>query len=307
MNAKRLQYIVTIARERNITKAAEKLYISQSSLSYTLSLVEKEVGQPLFFRQKQGLVITPAGEKYVEAAKKILHIQNELMKELRTMQINSNIRIASSSVWGAQLIEEILPKFRKKHPETLFDVTAQVELYYLDAEIQKGQLDFSFISLSPFDRLDCNTQILQEEPIFLAVPASHPYCRQNPGDVMPLDDIPGYFKDDTFLLSRPGSSIRTIIDHVFDAFPFTPRRIFEVNGLHLTRAMVAEDEEPAFIPLSACMPNPKIHYYRTDPVLYRYNVLVSKPLNNCSKTEQTFYRFVLSYIQNKKQNRTQTL
>lgn len=307
MNTKHLQYIVTIARERNITKAAEKLYISQSSLSYTLSLVEKEVGQPLFFRQKQGLVITPAGEKYVEAAKKILHIQNELMKELRTMQTNSNIRIASSSVWGAQLLEEILPKFRKKHPETFFDVTAQVELYYLDAEIQKGKPDFSFISLSPFDRLDSNTQMLQEEPIFLAVPANHPYCRQNPGDVMPLDDVPNYFKDDTFLLSRPGSSIRTIIDHVFDAFSFTPRRIFEVNGLHLTRAMVAEDEERAFIPLSARIPNPKVHYYRTDPVLYRYNVLVSKPLNNCSETEQTFYRFVLSYIQNKKHKETQTL
>lgn len=299
MNTKHLQYIVMIAKERNITKAAEKLYISQSSLSYTLSLIEKEAGQPLFFRQKQGLVITPAGEKYVEAANKILHIQNELMRELRIMQKNSNIRIASSSVWGTQLIEEILPKFRKKHPETYFDVTAQVELYYLDAEIQKGKLDFSFISLSPFDRLNSNTQILREEPIFLAVPAGHPYCRFNPGDVMPVDDIAGHFKDDTFLLSRPGSSIRTIIDHVFEAFSFTPRRIFEVNGLHLTRGMVAEDEEPAFIPLSACLPNPKIHYYRTDPLLYRYNVLVSKPLNNCNETEQTFYRFILSYTQRK--------
>ena len=52
MNINHLQYIVMIAQERNITKAAEKLYISQSSLSYTLSAVEKEIGQPLFFRHK---------------------------------------------------------------------------------------------------------------------------------------------------------------------------------------------------------------------------------------------------------------
>ena len=50
MNINHLQYIVMIAQERNITKAAEKLYISQSSLSYTLSAVEKEMRQPLFFR-----------------------------------------------------------------------------------------------------------------------------------------------------------------------------------------------------------------------------------------------------------------
>ncbi|MGO4997852.1 LysR family transcriptional regulator [Oribacterium sp. Sow4_G1_1] len=106
MNINHLQYIVMIAQERNITKAAEKLYISQSSLSYTLSAVEKEIGQPLFFRQKQGVVITPAGEKYVEAAKKILRIHDETMRELRAMQKSTNIRLASASIWGSKFIED---------------------------------------------------------------------------------------------------------------------------------------------------------------------------------------------------------
>ncbi|MDD6411176.1 MAG: LysR family transcriptional regulator [Oliverpabstia intestinalis] len=303
MNINHLQYIVMIAQERNITKAAEKLYISQSSLSYTLSAVEKEIGQPLFFRQKQGVVITPAGEKYVEAAKKILRIHDETMRELRAMQKSTNIRLASASIWGSKFIEEIVPKFHKKHPEAFFDITAQVELYYLDSEIQKGNLDFALISLSPFDHLDSNMQILREEPLFLTVPVSHPYCQRNPGDVMPLDDIPQYFKDDVFLISRLGSSIRTAVDHVFESLSFTPKRIFEVNGLYLTIGMVAEEEGPAFIPLSTVCENPKIHYYRTDPVLYRYNVLVSKPLNNCNETEQTFYRYVLSYLKNQREER----
>ena len=248
MNINHLQYIVTIAQERNITKAAEKLYISQSSLSYTLSVAEKEIGQPLFFRQKQGVIITPAGEKYVEAAKKILSIHDETMRELRAMQKSTNIRLASSSVWGAKLVEEIIPKFHKKHPEAFFDITAQVELYYLDAEIRKGNLDFSFISLSPFDHLDSNMQILREEVLFLAVPAGHPYCLRNPGDVMPLSDIPLNFGEDVFLISRLGSSIRTTVDHVFESLSFTPKRIFEVNGLYLTIGMVAEEEGPPLFP-----------------------------------------------------------
>lgn len=95
MNIKHLNYVVTIAQERNITKAAEKLFISQSSLSYALSSIEKEVGQPLFYRQKNGVIITQAGEKYVEAAQKILHIQDELMKELKILQSTPISGIAS--------------------------------------------------------------------------------------------------------------------------------------------------------------------------------------------------------------------
>jgi len=62
MDIKHLNYIIAIADERNITKAAEKLFMSQSSLSYYLTTLEKELGTPLFLRQRHGVTITPAGE-----------------------------------------------------------------------------------------------------------------------------------------------------------------------------------------------------------------------------------------------------
>ena len=61
LEIKYLNYIITIANERNMTKAAEKLFVSQSSLSYYLSKLEQELGTPLFFRQKNELLPTPAG------------------------------------------------------------------------------------------------------------------------------------------------------------------------------------------------------------------------------------------------------
>ena len=294
MNIKHLNYVVTIAQERYITKAAEKLFISQSSLSYALSSIEKEVGQPLFYRQKNGVIITQAGEKYVEAAQKILHIQDELMKELKILQSNTYIRVASSSIWGTSLIEEIIPKFRRKHPDAYFELKGQAELFYLNAEIAKGNLDFCFLSLSSFDRLDTNMQILKKEPLFFAVPSNHPYCRQNLSPMIPATDIATCFSSDTFLLSRPGSSIRKIADHIFSVLDFAPAHIFEVNGLRLTCGMVAEEEGPAFIPESARFENDRIRYYSMDPVYSRYNVLMHKPLNNCNETEQSFYRYVMN-------------
>ena len=53
MDIKHLVYFITLAEERNMTKAAEKLYISQSTLSYILSKLETELGKPLFLRAKK--------------------------------------------------------------------------------------------------------------------------------------------------------------------------------------------------------------------------------------------------------------
>lgn len=61
MDFREFQYVVTIADCRSITEAAKQLYISQPSLSYALSKIEKEVGMKLFDRSKQPLVLTEAG------------------------------------------------------------------------------------------------------------------------------------------------------------------------------------------------------------------------------------------------------
>ena len=52
LDTKYLNYILTIARRKNMTKAAEELYVSQSSLSQYLSRLEQEIGDPLFIRAK---------------------------------------------------------------------------------------------------------------------------------------------------------------------------------------------------------------------------------------------------------------
>ena len=70
MDVKYLNYILAIANRHNMTKAAEDLFVSQSSLSQYLSRLEQELGTPLFVRSKNELSLTPAGTLYVEAAKR---------------------------------------------------------------------------------------------------------------------------------------------------------------------------------------------------------------------------------------------
>ena len=77
MNLKHAQYIMTILQEGSITAAAKKLFISQPSLSQVVKLAETNLGAPVFNRSTDPISLTPAGEKYVEAAKQILAIQHD--------------------------------------------------------------------------------------------------------------------------------------------------------------------------------------------------------------------------------------
>lgn len=82
MDLYQLEYVSEIEKTRNISKAAENLHISQPTLSIYLSKPEKSLGIPLFIRQKNTLVPTEAGEKYVDACRRILTIRDKLYREL---------------------------------------------------------------------------------------------------------------------------------------------------------------------------------------------------------------------------------
>ena len=77
MDTRHLTYILAIAQKKNMTKAAEELFVSQSSLSQYLTKLEQEIGTPLFFRTRGELTLTPAGALYVEAAKQVIRRSEE--------------------------------------------------------------------------------------------------------------------------------------------------------------------------------------------------------------------------------------
>lgn len=129
MEVKYLKYIIAIANERNMTKAAEKLFVSQSSLSYYLSKLEQELGSPLFFRQKNELLPTPAGQLYLEAAQEVISIQERLYQNIFNLKNKSHIVISTTSQWGDKMFSDIIPVFNKSFPEATFEL-ARTEIFF---------------------------------------------------------------------------------------------------------------------------------------------------------------------------------
>ena len=77
MDFRLLEYIVKIAEENNITKASEKLFISQSALNQQLLKLEQELGTRLFHRSRTNWHLTEAGKIYVEGARDALKIKHD--------------------------------------------------------------------------------------------------------------------------------------------------------------------------------------------------------------------------------------
>ena len=86
MDRREIEYVIVIAQEKTLSKAADRLFVSQPALSRFLLKLEDELGLPLFERRKRQLIPTYAGELYLATARSILQLQQKLEKELADLK-----------------------------------------------------------------------------------------------------------------------------------------------------------------------------------------------------------------------------
>ena len=123
MNFLHLKYFLMVAEELNITRAAERLYISQQSLSNHISNMERELDVKLFTRSPK-LSLTYAGGLLVETATQILDLYSQY--QTKVGDINRHylgmLRVGISHTCGLALMPDILPKFRQEFPLVEFSL-----------------------------------------------------------------------------------------------------------------------------------------------------------------------------------------
>ena len=151
MNTKVLEYIVAIAEEHSVSRAAERFYLSHPALSAHLKKIEQELGTPLFQRSSKGVQPTPAGLIFLADARAILHEEQKLQEALTIMrrQQRKSIRAMVDTPFYNMLVRRVLPGFSAMHPDHTLDIVkcnaveARKEL--LDGSAELGML----ISASP--------------------------------------------------------------------------------------------------------------------------------------------------------------
>ena len=147
MDFRELQFITAIARHKNITKAAEALYITQPTLSKFLSSLENELGLKLFDRVDRKYIPTYAGRRYLEYARTILDTKASLDSELADI-IKRDVgvlNIGLPNMRCAYMLPKTLPAFNAKYPNVnvnIFEGTSAV----IDNRLLDGDIDLAFYS-----------------------------------------------------------------------------------------------------------------------------------------------------------------
>ena len=111
MNFRQLEYVITIYREGTLTKAAEKLFISQPALTQQLQKLEKEIGTQLFDRTTTPLTPTYAGKYYLDIMEKILYENQQALSWLEDIDSlnRGKIVLGISDIRSLQFLPVLLP------------------------------------------------------------------------------------------------------------------------------------------------------------------------------------------------------
>lgn len=166
-----MEYILTIANTKSVSKAAELLFISQPALSAIVRKEEKRLGVELFNRQFKPLQLTEAGEKYIAAAKKIKEIEEKLLTELNYKEQGKLRKLSIASY--AFLFTHFLAKFVQNFKEDN-SLDTEIELVEKRTEdalllLQKGIFDFNITTHQRHVK-GCASIPLLKEKVVIAVP-----------------------------------------------------------------------------------------------------------------------------------------
>ena len=229
---RQLSYFVAAGESGSVTRAAERVCISQPSVSAAISHLERELGVQLFVRQHaQGLALTPAGTRLLKAAKKSLRAAQDLydVASESAGTVSGPISIGAFRTFAPLIIPEIWLSFTERNPDVQIKVMAGDEAELLDG-LRDARID---IALTYAIHLgdDMHFQPVAELPTYVLLASDHPLAGQTPLTLADLAEEP------FVLLDLPLS--RQYFLSLFERSSVNPRIVAESADVAMLRSLVA--------------------------------------------------------------------
>jgi len=220
MEWQQLEYFHVVATLQHFTRAAEQLSITQPALSRSIAQLEKELGVPLFDRQRRSVVLNPYGQKFHEHTARILQEMKEAKRGLLGLQNPQfgDISIAFLKSLGISFVPRMVRSYLDLNPHVNFQLFQNSTSAMID-QLKRGEVDLILSSLA-----DTTPEVewtsLWTEEMFLFVHHRHPLAaREN----VSLGDI----LDEKFIVLKHGYGSRAIIDEMFASVNRRPNIAFE--------------------------------------------------------------------------------
>lgn len=252
MELKEARYIIAIAREKNISKAAETLFISQPSLSKYLKNLEQQLGTRLFDRIGSSYYPTYLGERYIHYAEKIVEYGMEWDIEFDDImhQNHGRLNIAIPIMLGNSLMGPALLKFHKLYPHVTVNMMEEVN-FVAEHTLTDHTVDLTFYNVHEFPT-DLEYQVIGREEMVLVLSADNPlaaYAEKREGFHYPWIDL-SLLSKEPFILLYPDQNTGGLALKLFKDYGLEPNILLHTRNSEMSISLAIEGLGAAFAPES---------------------------------------------------------
>lgn len=277
INPRTVSYVRAVAEEGSFSKAAEKLYISQPSLSTNILRAEKEYDVQFFNRNTTPVTLTYAGEVFLKEADHIEQMDEQLTRKL--LDINNNVTgriiVGESPTISVRFIPELFQKFHQKYPQVQLSLREGTSRKLIE-DVRHGRADLAFTSYRDSVPELNLVPVIQREILL-----THLAERKESVQSISFKNLKG----EPFILLREGRELRKQAEALFQKEHFHPVIAYETGSYELSLRLAEAGLGWAFV-VDEAEQNPHMQYYRIHgnkeiyqvSLAYRKDSYLSKPM-----------------------------
>jgi len=240
MDISQLEVFLAVAREGGFSRAADKLYRTQSAVSQAIRKLESEIGESLFDRSSRDGQLTDAGRVLQEYAERLLNLREnarEALVELRELQKGK--LVVGANEFTALYLLRVLAEFRRLHPAIRIVVQRSLGSHIPD-DVRHHNCEFGVLTYDPQDPELASVVVYSDELIFV-VPAQHPLARESRVSIRQLGA-------ESFVAHIVNSPYREKVIQAFKKYKTPLHMGVELPTLQAIKRFVALGNGVAFLP-----------------------------------------------------------
>lgn len=232
MDIQALEAFWWIAQTGSFNRAAERLYLTQPSVTARIQALEKELGQPLFERKPRGVRLTDAGRALLPHAEKVLQDIRKAKQAVVDLMTGSGgtLSVGCALTTSTYTLPEILARYKESHPGVEITVrtgrSQQVQQLVLDDTVQLGLVH---APLHPHP--DIQAEPLYNEEIVMVAHPEHPLVHGGPVAAEQLTNEP-------FITPDRSSGYWSLVEQFWAGAGMAPRITMELDSIEATKRMV---------------------------------------------------------------------
>ena len=220
MDFKQLRSFVAVVECGSFTRAAERLYTSQPTVSAHIRQLEEELHERLFLRTTKSMEITQRGRELYESAEHVLLLQDKLTE--RWAQDEAVIRLGVSTIPSAYILPEILPRYREEQPDISF-VIHQSDSTAVIAGLLDGRFELGLVGMDASDEGIVSIPFYRDNMVLITPNTDHFRTLQSQN--VSVEDM---LRREPVLMREEGSGSQKCVNAFFRSVKIDP------STLHIT-------------------------------------------------------------------------